>query len=91
MPDSLGKQAVPRYKIQWNSDVWKAFVDLRQNNDLEIYTCETDQGTGAITNKMNSQSLIINKLINKIKFKDYYNNNKIYMWVITLDLFKKIF
>ena len=35
MPDSLGKQAVPRYKMQWNGDVWKAIVDLRQNNDLK--------------------------------------------------------
>jgi len=65
MPDSLGKQAVPRYKMQWNGDVWKAIVDLRQNNDLEIYTCEIDQGIGVITNKMNSQPLIINKPINK--------------------------
>ena len=91
MPDSLGKQAVPRYKMQWNGDVWKAIVDLRQNNDLEIYTCEIDQGIGVITNKMNSQPLIINKPINKIKFKDYYNNYKIYMRVITLDQFKQIF
>ena len=91
MPDSLGKQAVPRYKMQWNGDVWKAIVDLRQNNDLEIYTCEIDQGIGVITNKMNSQPLIINKEINKIKFKDYYNNYKIYMRVITLEQFKKIF
>lgn len=91
MPDSLGKQAVPRYKMQWNGDVWKAIVDLRQNNDLEIYTCEIDQGIGVITNKMNSQPLIINKPINKIKFKDYYNNYKIYMRVITLEQFKKIF
>ena len=30
MPDSVGKQAVPRYKMQWNGDVWKAIVDLRQ-------------------------------------------------------------
>ena len=91
MPDSLGKQAVPRYKMQWNGDVWKAIVDLRQNNDLEIYTCEIDQGIGVITNKMNSQPLIINKPINKLKFKDYYNNYKIYMRVITLDQFKQIF
>ena len=91
MPDSLGKQAVPRYKMQCNGDVWKAIVDLRQNNDLEIYTCEIDQGIGVITNKMNSQPLIINKPINKIKFKDYYNNYKIYMRVITLEQFKKIF
>ena len=36
MPDSLGKQAVPRYKMQWNGNVWKAIVDLRQQENLEI-------------------------------------------------------
>ena len=29
LPDSMAKQAVPRYKMQWNGDVWKAIVDLR--------------------------------------------------------------
>ena len=91
MPDSLGKQAVPRYKMQWNGDVWKAIVDLRQNDNLEIYTCEIDQGIGVIKNKINSQPLKISKPINKIKFKDYYNNYKTYMRVINLDQFKKIF
>ena len=91
MPDSLGKQAVPRYKMQWNGDVWKAIVDLRQNDNLEIYTCEIDQGIGVIKNKINSQPLKISKPINKIKFKDYYNNYKTYMRVISLEQFKKIF
>ena len=91
MPDSLSKQAVPRYKMQWNGDVWKAIVDLRQNDNLEIYTCEIDQGIGVIKNKINSEPLKISKPINKIKFKDYYNNYKTYMRVINLDQFKKIF
>jgi hypothetical protein len=40
MPDSISKQAVPRYKKLWNGDVWKAIVDLRQRENLEIFTCE---------------------------------------------------
>ena len=91
MPDSLGKQAVPRYKMQWNGDVWKAIVDLRQLDYLEIYTCEIDQGIGIITKKTNSSKLILNKPIDTIKFKDYFYNYKEYMRVITLDEFKKIF
>ena len=51
MPDSLSKQAVPRYKMKWNGDVWKAIVDLRQREDLDIFTCEIDQGIGIITKK----------------------------------------
>ena len=91
MPDSIGKQAVPRYKMQWNGDVWKAIVDLRQKNNLEIYTCEIDQGIGIITNKKNSSVLKLDVPINKIKFKDYYYNYKKYMRVISINEFKEIF
>ena len=91
MPDSVGKQAVPRYKMQWNGDVWKAIVDLRQKNNLEIYTCEIDQGIGIISNKKNSSVLKLDIPINKIKFKDYYNNYKKYMRVISINEFKEIF
>ena len=91
MPDSLGKQAVPRYKMQWNGDVWKAIVDLRQKENLDIYTCEMDQGIGIISNRKNSSVLKLNKPIGKIKFKDYFENYKEYMRVISLPEFKKIF
>ena len=91
MPDSLGKQAVPRYKMQWNGDVWKAIVDLRQKENLEIYTCEIDQGIGIISKKKNTSILKLDKPINKLKFKDYFNNYKEYMRVISLEEFKKIF
>ena len=91
MPDSLGKQAVPRYKMQWNGDVWKAIVDLRQQEDLDIYTCEIDQGIGVITNKKNTSKLNLDKPINKLKFKDYFNNYKEYMRVVSLENFKKLF
>ena len=91
MPDSLGKQAVPRYKMQWNGDVWKAIVDLRQKEDLDIYTCEMDQGIGVISKKKNSSLLSLNKPIHKIKFKDYFDNYKEYMRVISLAELKKIF
>ena len=91
MPDSLGKQAVPRYKMQWNGDVWKAIVDLRQMEDLDIYTCEMDQGIGIITKKKNTSILKLDKPINKIRFKDYFDNYEEYMRVISLEKFKKIF
>jgi len=91
MPDSLGKQAVPRYKMQWNGDVWKAIVDLRQQENLEIYTCEIDQGIGVISKKKNTSILKLDKPINKLKFKDYFIKYKEYMRVISLEEFKKIF
>ena len=91
MPDSLGKQAVPRYKMQWNGDVWKAIVDLRQDENLEIFTCSIDQGIGIIKKKKNTSILNLNKPINKLKFKDYFYNYKEYMRVISITEFKNLF
>ena len=91
MPDSLGKQAVPRYKMKWNGDVWKAIVDLRQREDLDIFTCEIDQGIGIITKRKNSSMLKLNKPVKNLKFKDYYYNYKEYLRIIKLTDFKKLF
>lgn len=91
MPDNMSKQAVPRYRMIWNGDVWKAIVDLRQKEDLEIFTCAIDQGIGIIKKNKNSSILKIEKSINKLKFEDYYNNYKEYLRVISLEEFKKMF
>jgi hypothetical protein len=91
MPDSMSKQAVPRYRMSWNGDVWKAIIDLRQNEDLEIYTCEIDQGIGIIKKDKNLSVLKIKKNIKDLKFEDYYNNYKEYLRVINLGEFKKLF
>ena len=91
MPDSMAKQAVPRFKMKWNGDVWKAIVDLRQNKNLDIYTCEMDEGIGIIKKNKNSEILKLDKPINKLKFKDYYDNYKDYLRVISVNKFKEIF
>ena len=89
MPDNLSKQAVPRYRMLWNGDVWKAIVDLRQDENLEIFTCEMDQGIGVIQKKKNSSVLEIDKPINQLKFEDYFYNYKEYLRVISIDTLKK--
>ena len=89
MPESMSKQAVPRYRMLWNGDVWKAIVDLRQNKNIEIFTCEIDQGIAIIQNNINTDILKLDKKITKLKFKDYYNNYKNYMRVISLEDLKK--
>ena len=81
----MSKQAVPRYRMVWNGDVWKAIVDLRQNDNIEIYTCEMDQGIGIIQQKKNTEILKIDKEIKKLKFKDFYKNYKKYMRVVSLE------
>ena len=89
--DKKEKKEVPRFKMKWNGDVWKAIVDLRQNKDLDIYTCEMDEGIGIIKKNKNSEILKLDKPINKLKFKDYYNNYKDYLRVISIDEFKEKF
>ena len=91
LPDTIGKQAVPRYKMQWNGDVWKAIVDLRQRDDLEIHTCFVDQGIGIIKKQINSSILKINKKTQDLKFSDFYHNHNEYLRIINLDEFKKIY
>ena len=91
MPDCMSKQAVPRYRMTWNGDVWKAIVDLRKLDNIEIYTCKIDQGISIIQNKKNSSVLNIDKDISDLKFKDFYHNHNLYMRIISLDEFKNKF
>ena len=91
MPDCMSKQAVPRYRMTWNGDVWKAIVDLRHNSDLNIYTCEIDQGIGIIKKEKNTSILKVDKKIKDLKFKDYYENYNKYLRVININEFKKMF
>ena len=89
MPDSLSKQAVPRYRMIWNGDVWKAIVDLRQDANLEIFTCEMDQGIGIIKKEKNTSILEIKKPARSLKFKDYYANYKNFLRVISVEELKE--
>ena len=91
MPDCMSKQAVPRYRMTWNGDVWKAIVDLRHNGDLNIFTCEIDQGIGIIKKEKNTSILKVDKKIKDLKFKDYYENYNKYLRVININEFKKMF
>ena len=88
LPSSMSKQAVPRYRMSWNGDVWKAIVDLRRNPELEIFTCLADEGISIIQNKKNSNILNLDKKISNLKFKDFYYNHKEYMRIINFEEFK---
>ena len=89
LPRSISNQAVPRYKLTWNGDVWKAIVDLRRDPNLEIFTCLADEGISIIQKKKNSNILKIDKKISEIKFKDFYYNHQEYMRIISFDQFKE--
>ena len=89
LPRSLSAQAVPRYRFNWNGDVWKAIVDLRRDPNLEIFTFLADEGIAVIQNKKNSNTLKIDKKISDLKFKDFYYNHEEYMRPISFSEFKE--
>ena len=79
LPRSLSAQAVPRFRSIWNGDVWKAIVEFRTYQNLEIFTCLADEGISIIQKKDNSQLLKIEKNFTELKFKDFYYNYNEYM------------
>ena len=83
MPDSLSKQAVPRYRMIWNGDVWKSIVQSRTREDIDTYTIKADQGLGLILKRKNRDKLVhpIDNFKN-LKFKDYYNHHEKFMRLI---------
>ena len=84
LPRRISHQAIPRYRGSWNGDVWKAIVELRTKNELEVSTCEIDFGVAIIKKKYNSKPLKIQtRNFKKLKFKDYYHNNKEFMNIIS--------
>ena len=95
LPNNVYEQAVPRCQYKWNGDVWKAIVELRTYKNLDIYTCYADHGIGVVFVRPNRNQLNLNKdNFLKLSFKDYYENYKEYMNLISysklLELVKAI-
>ena len=92
LPNNVYDQAMPRCQYNWNGNVWKAIVECRTRNDIDVYTCYADNGIGVIFNRKNSDRLNLNiDDFSKLNFKDYFHNHKKFMKIITYDeLFKKI-
>ena len=92
LPNNVYDQAMPRCQYNWNGNVWKAIVECRTRNDIDVYTCYADNGIGVIFNRKNSDRLNLNMDdFSKLNFKDYFHNYKKFMKIITYDeLLKKI-
>ena len=91
LPSNIFNQAMPRCQYDWNGDVWKAIVEFRTKKNLDIYTCFADQGIGVIFDRENRNILDIDtKDFKKLKFKQYYENYKIFMNVIKFDQLKQL-
>ena len=91
LPNNLMEQQVPRITLNWNGDVWKAFVECRTKSNLDCYTCYADWGIGVIFKRQNSNILKIdNKNFKKLKFNFFFHNHKKLMNIIEFeDLLKK--
>jgi hypothetical protein len=83
LPKNLGQQAVPRYQLVWNGDVWKSIVKFRCRPDLDIITCKIDHGVSIIRKKKNNKLLALHcKNFKRLKFKDFYYHHKNYMRIL---------
>jgi len=86
LPRTLAHQAVPRYRGSWNGDVWKSIVELRNDINLDIITCEIDFGVAIIRKRKNQNLLNLSqKDFKSLKFQDYYYNHKKYMNIKNYD------
>ena len=84
LPLNVYAQAVPRCQYTWNGDTWKAVMEFRTHKNLDIYTCYADQGIGVILNRKNRNLLEIKQAnFFKMSFKNYFNNYKKYMNLIS--------
>ncbi len=91
LPNNLMEQQVPRMTLNWNGDVWKAFVECRTKPNLDCYTCYADWGIGVIFKRQNSDILDIDeKNFKKLKFNFFFHNHKKLMNIIEFeDLLEK--
>lgn len=86
LPSNIHQQAVPRYKLTWTGDVWKAIVKYRTRIDLDVITCNIDFGVSIIRKKKNSSILKIDcRDFKKLKFKDFFYNYQIYMRILNFE------
>ena len=86
LPRTLAHQAVPRYRGAWNGDVWKSIVELRNDINLDIITCEIDFGVAIIRKRKNQNPLNLSqKDFKSLKFQDYYYNHKKFMNIKNYD------
>ncbi len=91
LPNNYYEQATPRCQWIWNGDVWKAIVECRNLKDIDVYTCYADFGIGVIFKRPNKNLLdFLHKDYSKLKFEDYFHNNKKLMNIIEYEDLMKI-
>ena len=88
LPLKIRDQMVPRSHEHWNGDTWKALVEVRTFENLDVYTILADNGLGVVFKRKNRNILNLpNTKFKELKFKDYYNNFNNFMNPIEYDQF----
>ena len=90
-PRNYYYQAVPRCQIDWNGDTWKALVELRTKENLDVYCLNADEGIGVIFKRKNKNLLDLDiKNFAKLSYNEYSNNYQKYLNLIEYEDFLKI-
>lgn len=90
LPEKIYNQYVPRCTYKWKGDVWKAIVELRTYENLNIQTILIDEGIAVIKKKKNLDKLKINQRnFQNLKFEFFYHNYKNLMKTIDYEKFIK--
>ena len=77
LPKDYFAHAVPRSVIDWNGDVWRAYVEMRTKNNLDCYCCYADHGIGIIIKRNNKNILELkDNAFSKMKFNFFFQNYK---------------
>ena len=91
MPRDYYYQAVPRSQLNWNGDTWKAFLEMRTNENFDSYCCNADEGIGVILKRKNRNKLELKTKNFKIfSFNEYVENYKKFLNLIEFDELVKI-
>tara|TARA_X000001036_G_scaffold425900_1_gene452667 strand:- start:425 stop:1147 length:723 start_codon:yes stop_codon:yes gene_type:complete len=91
MPKNYYYQAVPRCQYEWNGDTWKAFLEIRNKENVDSYCCYADQGIGVILKRKNKNQLSLNiQNYDKLNFNNYIDNYKEYLNLIEYENLIKI-
>jgi len=84
LPSRISHQAIPRYKNNWNGEVWKAIVEFRTKKEINIFVCLIDTGIAVIKKQTNEDPLLYADLnFKKLKFEFFFNNYQKLMRLIS--------
>lgn len=91
MPRDYFYQAVPRSQLNWNGDTWKAFLEIRTNENFDSYCCNADEGIGIILKRKNLNKLELKtKNFERLSFNEYTENYRKFLNLIEYDELIKI-